>query len=334
MYPPFAAILMIPWSELSVGTGLIIWNSLSLLALFGSAWIVSQRMPSLSAGAITIRPWLLAPIISAISMITQPYERNFTFGQINIFMMLLILIDTSLGGTRWCGLLTGLATGIKVLPGIFIVLMLLNRRWADAARAGAVFVATLLIGLALGIDQQLRYWSDFVFGLDEIFNPNVSMNVGLQVAVLRWVPDPLAHWIWIFASIVIVIGGLWVAAAWHKRDALVSVSAASLVGLLISPLSWNYHWVWLMPVGACVVALYLRTRGQRASWWLLAALIVIAAAAFTQVIDSMLHSFRQAYIASALGSLYVLCALLTLVALAMTVRLVDSGASSQVRSAP
>jgi alpha-1,2-mannosyltransferase len=42
----------------------------------------------------------------------------------------------------------------------------------------------------------------------------------------------------------------------------------ALTGLLVSPISWDHHWVWIVPGLVLLVHLAARARGRaRAAWW-------------------------------------------------------------------
>ena len=53
---------------------------------------------------------------------------------------------------------------------------------------------------------------------------------------------------WLVLAILVVIAGL-AAAAWLYRagQPVPAMLACALTGLLVSPLSWDHHWVWVAP---------------------------------------------------------------------------------------
>jgi alpha-1,2-mannosyltransferase len=53
---------------------------------------------------------------------------------------------------------------------------------------------------------------------------------------------------WIAAAVLVVIAGLVAAALLYRaRQPVPAMLACALTGLLVSPLSWDHHWVWVAP---------------------------------------------------------------------------------------
>jgi alpha-1,2-mannosyltransferase len=82
---------------------------------------------------------------------------------------------------------------------------------------------------------------------------------------------------------VAVVGavGLTAAAALHRRGRPVAGwLTCALTGVLVSPISWDHHWVWVVPGLVLLTDTALRARGPaRRAWWALAggvALVFIA----------------------------------------------------------
>jgi alpha-1,2-mannosyltransferase len=98
-----------------------------------------------------------------------------------------------------------------------------------------------------------------------------------------------AHPYWVGASVVIGLGGLLLAArASRQGREMLGILTCALTGLLISPISWAHHWVWIAP--ALVVAADMAVRAVapgtgrllsrgRSSLWRLAAWVGVVAIA-------------------------------------------------------
>ena len=62
--------------------------------------------------------------------------------------------------------------------------------------------------------------------------------------------------------------------------------ACALTGLLVSPLTWDHHWVWVAPGIALLADLGVRARGAvRAGWWAAGAAVVLVFGAWPQFWD-------------------------------------------------
>ena len=79
----------------------------------------------------------------------EPIIQNFDLGQVNLMIVVAVLYDT-VSRTRYAGFATGIAAGFKVTPGLFMIFMLVTKRWADFGRAVLGFAVTLVIGSFFG----------------------------------------------------------------------------------------------------------------------------------------------------------------------------------------
>ena len=60
----------------------------------------------------------------------------------------------------------------------------------------------------------------------------------------------------------------------QRRIPLLGLLTCALTGVLISPISWVHHWVWIGPWLAALAAAAWRARGAARGWWLGAAGLV------------------------------------------------------------
>ncbi|HEY7012106.1 MAG TPA: glycosyltransferase 87 family protein, partial [Streptosporangiaceae bacterium] len=81
---------------------------------------------------------------------------------------------------------------------------------------------------------------------------------------------------WIVAAVLVALAGLAAAALLYRaRQPVAAMLACALTGLLISPLSWDHHWVWVAP-GLALLAHLGATAARglvRVAWWAAAALL-------------------------------------------------------------
>lgn len=101
--------------------------------------------------------------------------------------------------------------------------------------------------------------------------PNQSIS-GAMARILRG--DQFAHW-WLVVLALVATLGL-VAAAYVHRDGsdFLGFSAAAVTGLLVSPVSWEHHWVYVIPLLVWLAVRAYQTRS--AVLWLVTALLVTA----------------------------------------------------------
>jgi len=251
-YTPFAAIAFalisfIGWTPLWVLS--IIVNILSLLAAlwftFGGLGYRDRRVrlgATLVAAAVTF--WL------------QPVVRTIYLGQINLLLMAAIIWDMCQPreGRWWKGALTGVAAGIKLVPLIFVPYLLVTRKFREAAMTVAGFLATVAIGFVILPSDSAKWWLHgmvFSDGNRTGFT-GWAGNQSLRALITRLSGSIDAGTKpWLAAAAVALVLGILAAylferAGYHVPALLVT----ALTGLLMSPISWDHHWVWVAPAVA------------------------------------------------------------------------------------
>lgn len=91
-----------------------------------------------------------------------------------------------------------------------------------------------------------------------------------------------------------------------------------LFGLLVSPISWTHHWVWMLPLTMWLVLGSMRTRTRAVGW----AWVALAYLGPPWVVTFTSHGDRPWY-ALVGGSLYVVATLATLAYVAAVSRRSD-----------
>jgi alpha-1,2-mannosyltransferase len=269
-YTPFAAIAFavisfVPWwlsQQLSV--------AVDILALLTALWLTLGGL-GYNKDAKRFGATLLA---AAAVFWTEPVLRTMYLGQVNLVLMALIIWDLCQPDTRshtgksrwWKGFGTGIAAGIKLVPLIFIPYLLLARKFRQAAMACAGFAFTVLLGFAILPRDSAKWWFDglFVQGGRTGFT-GWAGNQSLDGLITRLTGSVNgAKPAWIVAAVLVGVAGVAGAALLDRKGyPLPGLLMAALTGLLVSPISWDHHWVWIAP-GALVAAHYavLAYKGQ------------------------------------------------------------------------
>ena len=240
-YPPFAALVFHPLTRLPFPVVAFAWQIGIVAALYGVVR-VSQRL--IGAGdPRAAMGW------TAVGIWTEPLRSSFDYGQVNVVLVLAALWAAY--STRWwvSGLLVGLAAGIKLTPAITGVYLAGMRRWGAALFAAAVFAATVGLSVAVIGEQGRYYFTDLLGDAGRIGPIGTSFNQSWRGGVSRI----LGHDAGYGPLVLIVIGLTAVLAigAWRALgpdDRLGRLLVVELFGLLLSPISWTHHWVWLLPL--------------------------------------------------------------------------------------
>jgi len=245
-YPVFAALVFIPFSLAPFWLAKVALAAISLTALMAIS-VCAVRMTGLRRFPHAVS---LSLAIAGLALFTEPVTRTFRLGQINLIVVALILLDmTVLRNTRWHGALIGLATGIKVTPGLFIVYLLAIGRRRAAATGMAAFATTVALGLIVQPGQAWAFWTDHMLDPNRVGGVSYISNQSILGVVSRLLADDYPpRLLTLGLGAVVVAAGLWGARLLERRgDELLAVNAVALATLLASPISWAHHWVWFVP---------------------------------------------------------------------------------------
>ncbi|PJE08931.1 mannosyltransferase [Mycobacterium sp.] len=319
-YPPFAAVALYPMHFVPFGVLAFLWHVAIVAALYGVVRI-SQRLIGTAADRRAAMLW------TAVSIWIEPLRSNFDYGQINVFLVLAVLY--AVYTTRWwlSGLLVGLAAAVKLTPAVAGIYLLGARRWSAALFSLAVFLFSIGVSLFVVGDQARYYFTDLLGDAHRVGPIATSFNQSWRGAISRILGYDAGYGPLVLAALVItaVVAVL----AWralNPSDALGRLLVVELFGLLLSPISWTHHWVWLVPL---MIWLIQGPLGQRLGakilgWgWLLLTIIGVPwLLSFAQ--PSIWVISRPWYLAWA-GLIYVVASLATLSWIALSGRTTDAG---------
>jgi alpha-1,2-mannosyltransferase len=265
-YTPFAAIFFaaisyVPWSVLPR-----ISQVANLVFLVAAAWFTT--------GVLGCRGWRTrlggALLGAAAGLVTEPVFRTMYLGQVNLLLMAAIIGDLRQpDGRRLKGVATGLAAGIKLVPLVFIPYLLLTRRFRAAAVAAATFAATVILGFLVVPGDSDAWWVHGLFFADGRTGfVGWGGNQSLRGILTRFAGSINgAGNVWLLAALLVAVIGLTCAALLDRAGhAMLAILATALVGLLDSPISWDHHWVWVVPgmmAAACYATRAWQARGPR-----------------------------------------------------------------------
>ncbi|WP_170305289.1 glycosyltransferase 87 family protein [Kitasatospora viridis] len=273
-YPPFAAMLLVPstWFEVSTLRVLVVLLNLALLALAVHLSLRLAGWPRARHGAAVV---LLA---TGLGVWLEPVYTTFQYGQVNLGILCLVLWDlTRPDRSRFKGVGIGLATAIKITPGLLTVYLLLTGRVRAALVSAGTFLTAGLVGWLVLPDASFGFWTRYLWDPSRVGTTVIMDNQSLRGAVCRLldVNDPGV--LGLAASAVVGTLGLAVAvlagrsARYMRRADAWGAVCTAFTGLLVSPISWTHHWVWCIPLIA-LLAVEARTTAR---WVLLGTTLAV-----------------------------------------------------------
>lgn len=317
-YPPFAAVVFYPLHLLPFGLVAFLWQVATMAALYGAVRL-SQRLMGVAAGAAGRR---VAMLWTAVAIWIEPLRSTFDYGQVNVLLMTAVL--WAVYTTRWwlSGLLVGVAAGIKLTPAISGVYLVGARRWAAAVFSAVIFVATIGISVLVVGDQTRYYFTDLLGDAHRVGPIATSFNQSWRGGISRI----LGHDVGFGPLLVTAVAVTAVLAvlAWRalgSTDRLGRLLVVELFGLLLSPISWTHHWVWLVPLMIWAIHGPVRERrGARIVGWGWLALTVIGVPWLLSFAQPTIWQVSRPWYLAWAGLIYIVAAVATLIWIAASGR--------------
>ncbi|MFC4376365.1 glycosyltransferase 87 family protein [Nocardia halotolerans] len=271
IYPPFAAIALAPFALLPWGLAKILYVAVSIAAVAWTLYLVALRYHLQRKHAAM----LVAACALPVAMLLEPVRSTIDFGQVNLLLMVLVATDCLLPKTRYPrGMLIGLAAAIKLTPAAFVLFFLVRKDYKSAATAAATGAIATLVSFALLPTESVRYWFGGLGNVSGLSGSAFHTNQSIQAVLARLHITGLpfdALWL-IFGALLLAL----VVAAMRKAvDApAIALSLNAVFTLLLSPISWSHHWVWIAPA-LLAIACHARTLPARAAagWYTTAAVV-------------------------------------------------------------
>ncbi|QEL13757.1 glycosyltransferase family 87 protein [Limnoglobus roseus] len=179
IYPPMLAAWMSPLARLPILTAGWVWYALAVIttvvALRGWWRLVEKRF--------ALPPGGFAPALgAAVACWIEQVRREAETGQCDWLLLgALVLAAVTLDRRPIvAGVLLGFAVNVKYVPIVFVVWLLIRRRWTAAIAAiGATVLWAVLPALVLGWDRNLDYLLRATAGLGKLLGIHVEGQPGL-----------------------------------------------------------------------------------------------------------------------------------------------------------
>lgn len=271
LYPPVLAALVAPLSVLfdSYRDAMWVWAGLgfALLILAVVAIARAEGLDRPLAAHLRVPTGVASAMFVAAALAMTPIIGELTVGNVHLELVGLLAVAWlgirrgTTRGQQVAGVAIGVATLIKVFPGLIVVWFLLTRRWVAAACAvlGAAVVAIVLLPVT-GIDSWFEY-------------PRVLANMGAvadsfdSVSPTVWLAPVLGFTI---ARVVVTVGGFaLVVYAARSRPVNLGFGIAVAASTLIAP-SVLHHYLAVL-----VIPLLLAASAGVNRWVLLASYLLL-----------------------------------------------------------
>ncbi|PIE36104.1 hypothetical protein CSA56_01440 [candidate division KSB3 bacterium] len=328
IYPPTSLLLFKPFSRFSVQYVITRANLISWLAILFSAVLLakifSKSVKKYAHDTLTLgEQWCIRVLSLCVTLSFYPIMRSFRLGQAQTWLYVLFVT------AMWLWLeerkvLSGGAIGliclVKPQLGLLAFWGLFRKQWHFAA---AIFLTSGVVGLlslaVFGWQNHVDYLQvlSYISKHGESFHPNQSINGLLNRFFfngtnLTWDPywyppyHRFIHLATTTSSALLILFVLFWKRKLFRNEEILDLSIASLSFTMASPLAWEHHYSFLLPMFAYVLPLTLASRCKKTGLWLLGIAFVLVANyyQFTGLFAATHFNIIQSYVL--FGALVVL----------------------------
>ena len=249
-YPPFAALLFMPFAFLPFGVGVGIMYTISI----GVAWWMATLIYDYATSRGYHIPFQdklgrygTIAVLTFIIILSGPWRRGLALVQVNPIILILVLADFLRPAKRIPrGALIGIAGGIKLTPLAFGLILLLRKDWRGVASVAGGFVGTIALGFLAVPGEAAYYWGVAVRNTSRIgvtaFYDNVSLT---GIFAHQGVPEPIATVLVVALSLFLLVATAALMCLFIRANMVFSqVALNAFLMLQISPISWSHHNTW------------------------------------------------------------------------------------------
>lgn len=242
-YPPVSAVMFSVLSVVSWPVAIVLITVAGLLALSATVMLAAptptRRALPVAAAAVGVGWFALEPVRDTL-----------TFGQVNLVLMGLVALDCLLPRTRYPrGMLIGVAAALKLTPLFFVAFFLARRQFGPAATAVGTFIGVTGLAALVAPSDSHTYWTSTIFQTDRIGGAAFATNQSVRGALTRLDLAPgvvQAGWL-VLLVVVLVLAWIGARRALRVGDQVGALLVVAAAGLVVSPVSWSHHWVWIAP---------------------------------------------------------------------------------------
>lgn len=264
IYPPIGAVFFSPMGLLTFFNEELAGNfivALSSALLLLCLYLVANAV---LRGNDRLQAFTFAAIAWPIALFAEPVILNADLGQINIIIMALVVIDLLPIKRRIPrGVLIGLAASIKITPLAMLLYFLVKKDFRGIINAVVALLAFTALGAIIAWENTKEFFSSTLTSLtadgDSGVDTTFQSNSSFQAMLYRWWPSrdaaeasslPTILWI-VLSLIAIVLVAMLMHRLFERGLHVEAIMVNAMLMLLISPISWSHHWVWL-PLWALV----------------------------------------------------------------------------------
>ncbi|MFC4852791.1 glycosyltransferase family 87 protein [Actinophytocola glycyrrhizae] len=253
LYPPVAVVVLAPFAVVPF------WLASAVFALVTIVAVALVLVVVLRALEVRLTALLVGALLP-MALALEPVRETLYFGQINALLMALVVADCLVRAPRWPrGVLVGIAAAVKLTPAVFVLFFVFRGDRRAALTAGVSFLCATAVGFAVDWSNSVQFWTHEAFYSSQFRGMSNEMNQSLKVLLVRFGVEPEVLWP-LLAVVVLGVTVLGVRRAFAAGWPAWALGLNALGALLVSPVSYSHHWVWIVPILLTGAVFAWRTR--------------------------------------------------------------------------
>ncbi|MEV2272779.1 glycosyltransferase 87 family protein [Nonomuraea africana] len=246
-YPPVAALLAVPLAWMSWETAQWVWTAGVYAALAVTVGFAFRQ--------VNRNPLVFAVLMVACAYL-MPIRDQVRFGQVDILLVALCLADCVAKRPWWPrGFLIGLATAVKLTPGVFLIYLLVTRQWKTFWMAAFSTAAFTLMPFAVIPRDAVDFWFRALLDPERLGANAATTNQSMRGMLIRlYLNDWVTSALWLaLVAVVAWYGFRFAREALDRGDTMTAVALVGLMTVLLSPVAWIHHLAWVVVVLGALV---------------------------------------------------------------------------------
>ena len=278
-HPPASVLLVYPFAWLEYQNAFLMWTIISFAALSVALWLIVRHLD------IQVSAWSVLPCVTML-LLCYPFRSQVIHGQFNLILLLLVTlvwVAARSGYSRWAGVALGVATAIKLFPGLLFLYFVLRREWKVLAFGATTLAAvTGLTAVAfpagtfhtylVEVLPSLSKWQSHASNISligfwsKLFDP---VSAGPITILPLWRSHLLARLggllscgLVLASTIPVILG------ARTRSDLDQAFGLLVMATILVSPIAWD-HYLLLLIVPLAIMWVHLERSGSVRWIWML-----------------------------------------------------------------
>jgi alpha-1,2-mannosyltransferase len=147
------------------------------------------------------------------------------------------------------GIMTGIAAALKLTPLIFLPLLFATKQIRAGCMALITFCVCGIVMLIIVPSEAWSYWTRYVFDAHRVGGVVYISNQSLRSTIYRFSHGHASEGLIVLLVLSVGVVGLSTAVwAYRSSSPLLGVLLCAVTGLLVSPITWAHHLVWVVPI--------------------------------------------------------------------------------------